>query len=410
MNQEVAFKTVVSGLMEENVAPSMMERALDSVKSAGTKKLRMIDAIFREKVHADLDFSGDHDTIESEDDGEEEEEEEDREMGENWKKQGGIEQVAPKSIMAKDTASLPRPSRSVQFSLNNDLYCSEQLKSLSHAELQARVRNLQVQMTDAIISLSSERAARRKNEKNLLKLAKELQKRANEISSKNDQVIKFAEAVNQAEIRARAAADVHKMEMSALRRGHEIEIEQIRAENEETIDSLQQKLVQANMTIQGLKRELRTLQSSVQDTNNDSSAKDIPSKKKIPFVPRLIAAALVGMLLYCFPLMDATCAPATPLTTVESDATVLEAPWWVVSPLKQPIFSCLCAPRTRSRLVWTADGTLTALALNSEVETILWSFPATAARIGWSKIYLKNERGRTTNAIDAPWSRQQIAH
>jgi len=190
MNQEVAFKTVVSGLMEENVAPSMMERALDSVKSAGTKKLRMIDAIFREKVHADLDFSGDHDTIESEDDGEEEEEEEDREMGENWKKQGGIEQVAPKSIMAKDTASLPRPSRSVQFSLNNDLYCSEQLKSLSHAELQARVRNLQVQMTDAIISLSSERAARRKNEKNLLKLAKELQKRANEISSKNDQVIK----------------------------------------------------------------------------------------------------------------------------------------------------------------------------------------------------------------------------
>lgn len=189
MNQEVAFKTVMSGLMEENVAPSMMEKALSSMKSAGTKKMRMIDAIFREKVHGDLDFSGDHNTIESEEE-EEEQEDEDREEGENWKKQGGMEQAAPKSILAKCTASLPRPSRSVQFSLSNDLYCSEQLETLSHAELQTQVRNLQVQMTDTLISLSSERAARRKKEKNLLKLANELQKRTDELSNKNNQIIK----------------------------------------------------------------------------------------------------------------------------------------------------------------------------------------------------------------------------
>ena len=206
------------------------------------------------------------------------------------------------------------------------------------------------------------------------------------------------------------AADFHKMEMNALRREHELEIEKTRAEKGETIGSLQQKLVQANMTIQGLKRELRALQRSVKQTNNDASVKKIASKKRIPFVRRIMAAALVGVLLYCFPWMDATCAPATPLTTVGSQAAVLEAPWWVVRPLKQTIFAGMCAPRTRSRLVWTADGTLTALALSSDVETILWSFPAAAARIGWSKIYLRNERGRTTNVIDAPWSRRQLVH
>ena len=59
-------------------------------------------------------------------------------------------------------------------------------------DMMARIEKLNSQLSEAKVNLSGEKALRKKKEKNLVKLAKELKKRASDTEAKSEEVAKVS--------------------------------------------------------------------------------------------------------------------------------------------------------------------------------------------------------------------------
>ena len=88
----------------------------------------------------------------------------------------------------------PSPSkRSVSFQDSSSPASSPaDMSNKTVADLQAEVQQLAEQLTQAQMDLVGEKAVRKKKEKNLVKLAKELQKRSTDMDAKNAQYNKVS--------------------------------------------------------------------------------------------------------------------------------------------------------------------------------------------------------------------------
>lgn len=80
--------------------------------------------------------------------------------------------------------------RAVSFSGIDSPASSKADDEKTIGELIAKIQSLQIKVEKAGIDLSAEKSMRKKKERNLVKLAKELTKRTDELAAKNKQIVK----------------------------------------------------------------------------------------------------------------------------------------------------------------------------------------------------------------------------
>lgn len=85
---------------------------------------------------------------------------------------------------------LAAPRRAVSFSGIDSPASSKADDEKTFGELIAKIQSLQIKVEKANIDLSAEKSMRKKKERNLVKLAKELTKRTDELAAKNKQIVK----------------------------------------------------------------------------------------------------------------------------------------------------------------------------------------------------------------------------
>ena len=89
----------------------------------------------------------------------------------------------------------PKPARTVKFNMADSPSASSNLDEASEESLLDRLTRTQEKLTQTQIDLSGEKALRKRKDKNLVKLAKELQKRAAILETKDQQVVKVSQKI-----------------------------------------------------------------------------------------------------------------------------------------------------------------------------------------------------------------------
>ncbi|EEC46965.1 predicted protein, partial [Phaeodactylum tricornutum CCAP 1055/1] len=99
------------------------------------------------------------------------------------------------SITGESPGTPSRRVRSVQFALDAPSVASN-LDDATEEQLLKRIAKMQDIITQTQIDWSGEKALRKRKDKNLVKLAKELQKRATDLEVKDKQIAKMTSMVN----------------------------------------------------------------------------------------------------------------------------------------------------------------------------------------------------------------------
>jgi hypothetical protein len=365
-----------------------------------------------------------------------------------------------------------RTSRSVTFDINEPI-SSDPLDPEDSAgdailvgsttmpnELKNRLNHLKGRISQLRTELVSERALRKRKDRSLIKLARELNRRGGEMESKNRQIVRLAQTITELEKRLGvsrltlatsgsedSSCDVSPLPAAVTSRSFAQDIGNTSFHSEITEPTSNLGYSKNFLPEDGprLPAELSKQSAQLLPPVAHRGPLTAPNFTKHHFI-RAIILSVCAYCLYatdCFS-KDALCGPVFPGSElfVKEDTRRTarwEAPWWAPRKVKVRAFDVLCRAehatlaaqdesavsarkeRRRTRLV-CADGKLVAydlidpaqLVKTADVTTMLpasgtvakqlWQKRASSVRVGARAIELVNKNGDTIEVIPAPWT------
>jgi hypothetical protein len=278
-----------------------------------------------------------------------------------------------------------------------------QLSFSSEEDTDGLIEKLRSQLTQAQVDLSGEKAIRRRKEKNLVKLAKELSHRQTEAELKDRKIKQLEGRIDETEKlleeMKRDVEDAAQKHRAAVR-----ENDALVTELEQTVRSLRKELFESNLERDRLRATSgagELVQSAVAEKSALSSSVSRLTVKRIMIAAALGAAVAAAV----FGVPNAVCAPVRPGRKLTPDAdSVFEAPWWAPSPVKEVAFAAVCGSRTRTRLTWNGDRlSVHTLTGNGEASTLWQGRASGGVRVSSDRISLQSKKG-SIERVRAPWS------
>ena len=283
--------------------------------------------------------------------------------------------------------SPPRSSNGVGGGSGKNLMDSSSDAIMSKDELLMALKEVRSELAQARMDLSGEKAIRKRKEKNLVKLAKQLNTRSTTMDEQSQQLaaleIRYEatkKELDELTVRREKATRDHHAEITdqqtkqrALSRQHDARVDEMTAEYGRQTEELRRQVMESKLEQDKLRMKIAQLQMAAEPQNADrvvdqtlresmatsTSSRSTPSSGGI----MVLAAGLllVPLLAYFASSGDSICAPCSPGTRLDGSSYAGEAPWWAPAPLKTPAFSMLCADRTRSRIEWTGGSGMSKL-------------------------------------------------
>jgi hypothetical protein len=315
--------------------------------------------------------------------------------------------------------TMDTPTNKVSFDPNTETGVDVQLSVASSsssgqpASSEEQMERLRDKLTQAKIDLSAEKTVRKRKEKNLVKLAKELNRRASE-----SDLMSTTLAEKEEEIKAKdKRIEELKREMEEDEKRYRVfrkENEKRCEEYEDTVQTLRKKLLESSLEVDRLNAKIVTLQQATHQQTQSareevvSRSIDKPAlqggneKGVIGFLGLLVVIVTLSVLaVRQVSLMDGLCSPLRPGTVLTDDVPVAaEAPWWAPDAFKSQAWRTVCgAARPRTTLTWNGDK----LEVSSSGTGGNWQKRAPAGvRVDADKITIRNKKGQIE--FQAPWS------
>ena len=311
---------------------------------------------------------------------------------------------------------------------------------MSEDELRSTLKDVRSELAQARMDLSAEKAIRKRKEKNLVKLAKQLNARSTTVEDKAQQLTALEaryegtkKELDELTIRHEKATRDHHEEITdqqtkqrELSRQHDARNAELTAEHGRQAEELRRQVLQSKLDADKLRMQIaqmqmaaepqcadrvvdRTLRESMATTSSSSSRASASSG--IVFLAA--GLLLIPLLAFVASSSDAMCAPCLPGTKLDGSTFVGEAPWWASGPSKSAAFSLLCADRTRARIEWSGGSGMSKLLVadaDAEVpgskQAILLEKKAIRATIDGREIRATmSDSGKAQNIL-APWRKE----
>mmetsp|Transcript_28988 Transcript_28988/g.40627 ORF Transcript_28988/g.40627 Transcript_28988/m.40627 type:complete len:471 (+) Transcript_28988:274-1686(+) len=296
----------------------------------------------------------------------------------------------------------------VSFSGVDSVTSEGSLRDKTVDQLIEKVEALTLAKKQVQIDLSAEKAVRKKKERNLIKLAKELNKRAEEQKNYSTKAAKMDEKV----LGLQEKLESTKQELEDIKEKHEkkshehhVEItalqDKYRAatkEHNDKTEELRREILEANLTADKLRSKLarlemvhspdhadmiaeRTMRESAMYDNDESTDETTTPKRKkksrmiLPIMMCMIAIGVGIMHNMDLLSLNAMCGPVMPGTTYRDTNASSEAPWWTPAPLKATVFGTVCSSeekRVRTRMEYTHHSG------SGQHKLTLWSVPSSS--------------------------------
>lgn len=277
---------------------------------------------------------------------------------------------------------------------------------------------LREQLHKAQAELATERSNRKRKEKSLIKLAKELNNRSEIEASKEKAILEMAETIEDLEMRLADrnrdfVVDFPKLKARCAKQEAEID------DHEKRTRQLRQQLEEARVEADKAKGALIALLSKQVSSKKDifvplgeTEQKGVVVSSKtrssgahganivITFIA-LLALALGVAVQNEFVSMDDVCAPVQPGSKfLSTDKAVFEAPWWAPKAVKEQAFVTFCGDRLWTRL-HVDNGNVDIFGASGKS---LWHGRALGGlTVDSNKITIRHKRG-SVEEIRAPWS------
>jgi hypothetical protein len=330
-------------------------------------------------------------------------------------------------------------------------------------QLAHRLTTMKSRIAQLRLDIAAEKLARKRKDRNIVKLAKELNRRGMEMEFKDSQIVKLAQTINDMERRIHLLLD--EANAKALDEKKSFPLTQEITQNVDEKLSLDNVDLQSDTT-QPIGNNFwsrpptkefdfpNVLEHSTLsfNSNGDLFTDAIKRSKRGHALRRLALVAIIFLtisLLYSMDWLsyDALCSPVLPGFELygpndDRQIFVLEAPWWAPRKIKAQAFQSVCRPnsnftassRFRVRIVWTG-GKLSAYSMEDTLDwwlfqssvlgyllpsrfvssrqyqapstteaKLLWQKRASNARFGARSIHVLNKKGDVTESIEAPWT------
>lgn len=349
-------------------------------------------------------------------------------------------QAATPTTKGAHVTFAPSPPRSSSIASNGDSLDA----TLSPEDLLSTLKEVRSDLAQARMDLSAEKAIRKRKEKNLVKLAKQLNTRTSTIEDQKKQIDSLVVSQTNLESRLettrreleqlterheKASRDHHaeimdqQTKQRELSRDHDARIAELTAAHGKQSEELRRDVLKSQLDADRLRTQIASAEMQknpsgadavVDRTMRESIAAASSSSNGIgwlkPIVVSICAAFFIPILAYSVSSGDAICAPCSPGTNLADSTFIGEAPWWAPEPTKESMFNLLCgSSRTRTRIEWSGGNGSSMLAVinaNSKEprskQDILLEKKALTATVGADKIRAKRANGKSED-ITAPW-------
>ncbi|GKY95102.1 hypothetical protein MPSEU_000474200 [Mayamaea pseudoterrestris] len=324
-----------------------------------------------------------------------------------------------------------KPVQFVNMGVKRDdlLPPKDELQKLSNDELLVLLEQMRERLAKSLIDVTGERFIRRKKEKTLEKLAKELCKRVKEGEMKDNQIRdlncslkKTSETlaeIKKAEEKARAECETAKKEHEVFKLAQKAKMDAQVAKYMAQLQTLRESYNTELYSGQKLKDALEEMEVQYDSTIRKyrkgtfvsiclaTLAGGVATGHVKPYEirDRFVAHATVLMENAVETGRDNFCGPVPNGFTMPGNSFTFDAPWWAPEGKKQEWFA-LCGDRTRSRMHWDwINNKLSAFALDKDERVRrLWTFRIPDARVVGDKVLIAGRDGKMQRELSAPWA------
>lgn len=305
-------------------------------------------------------------------------------------------------------------SRNVRFS---DLDSLEEKKSQSEQDCGPdAIQLLRECLSQVQTDLSAERVMRKRKEKNLVKLAKELNKRTSDAHLKETTINEMTTTITELEGKLQNNHRENAQDLQTYRaacRENETKISEL----DSAVSALRKELLEANLeadhlrtrlSMNSVKPTVRTLDFSPNPTMKTTEKSNFSLKYSIVFM--ILASCTFFAVSRDILSIDAICSPVIPgsVLTTSVDGTV-SAPWWAPESMKVQSFNTVCGDRPRTQISWKGDKLIvhTLSSDSSKNPAIAWQGRAPlGVKVDARGMSIKTKTG--TTQAKAPWALKQI--
>jgi len=287
----------------------------------------------------------------------------------------------------KDASSSPPAAAATKGVTFQGLPESAQSSVATDDELMLiKTQQLLEKMKETEIQLSGEKALRKKKDKNIMKLAKQLKRRNADYEEASERVNELTQLtkdleqklmltqkeLRQQEILHKRYTDESKKEYdrtledqqqkySKLCKDHDERIGQLSKSHAQQCEELCREILKANLEADRLQSRINTIEGTTNERAmplDTTFAKRRQQRKALPKKLSLLVvlAALVGIA--CMRITkEHVCAPARPGRIIKEGASMsFQAPWWAPDSVKDVAYQQLCSNTTTpTRLDWILD-------------------------------------------------------
>lgn len=280
--------------------------------------------------------------------------------------------------------------REVRFSGIPDLF----LSGSDEHFLENKVDDVNQQLQQALADLSAERVLRKQKEKNLVKLAKELNKRSADAALKERKLIQMSETVNSMHAALQQQRQIQCIDQHRYQTAVQESDEQA-AFLKETSATLRSELKEAKLHLELLRSQLAS--------HSGSNIIRYAVLSGLAILFAVVSVPTSG-------IVNATCAPIRPGSRFfpnphRDQPDAFEAPWWAPHGTKETAFSWMCGggaeSRVRSKLQWNVDKLTISDASSSSI--LFQGRAAGGVLVGASTIRLQSS-SKKIDEILAPWA------
>lgn len=255
------------------------------------------------------------------------------------------------------------PQRSIHFdsSLATSYVLDEEIVQLRHTA--AIVANLQTKLKEAKQQAAEERTQRKRKEKNLIKLAKEMNHRNQEQSKVDKKMEEMEETIADLEERLNSKRQ-ELPRLQALCEQKEVSLNQVQATSERHLAELEQAKREARLAREELLQVIGNTQKNVEPTVSESRIPEpkqpssssalrgvAVSVQQVAFYAILITMASIAFLrsgLVHPDVMNILCAPIPPgsyIPAADNNTNLFIAPYWAPAVYRRELFAMVCPGR-----------------------------------------------------------------
>lgn len=265
------------------------------------------------------------------------------------------------------------------------------------------IMTLRKRISDLRMELKSEKSLRKREDRNLVKLAQELNKRIDEANEKEVKVQELMKTINDLESKVQNRYHETKQDFHVQFRAYQDDETRI-LELDTSVTKLRQQLFDATIEADNLRAKLAAnviMQTKKEEIFRNNLRDPFSTSNVIVIILSVAVATLFlgdsGLL-----SLNAVCSPIIPGKYLETGT--FDAPWWAPATLKAEMFHNVCGRRPRTRISLKNNKMrLSEISNASNEAKLLWHGQAShGVVVGSKSIHIKTKGG--TIQVAAPWS------